>query len=513
MYRILTASKDNYITDKIINSSFRATDANVGQAATLDLFKLHAESVSGSNTTPNEISRALVKFNLNALKKLTGSFLDINKSSFNCTLKLFDVYGGQTCPSNFTLLVAPLSKSFDEGVGLNVVDFSDLDSSNFITSSIVSGTPISWEVTGANKEGFLGSPNIDIITSGTLSGSSDTQNIALFKTQAFSSGDEDLSVDVTTIVSATLAGLIPDHGFRISYSGSQETDDFTRFVKRFASTQHSDYSKRPRLEVKYDNSVQDHHESFFFNLSGSLFLNNFHRGTVADIVSGSSATRITGSDSLLLKLYSGSLASGTYYAKTVTASQHKSGDNFITGVYSASFAISQWATGALENEIKNAGSATFTEIWSSLDETVGFATGTLVVKSVNRTAFNNQSKRIVINVTNMQHEYRKNDVVRFRVFAEDIDRPIKFSKIPLESKSTIFTNMYFRVRDAVSNEVIIPFETDYRSTVCSTDSDGMYFDVYMDSLFPGRLYTLDFLVKDQGFDQIFTDSATKFRVV
>jgi hypothetical protein len=49
MYRILSASKDTYITNKIINGSFRATDANVGQAGTLDLFKLYNEnSLTGS---------------------------------------------------------------------------------------------------------------------------------------------------------------------------------------------------------------------------------------------------------------------------------------------------------------------------------------------------------------------------------------------------------------------------------------------------------------------------------
>ena len=58
MYRILTASKDTYVTNKIINNSFRATDANVGQAGTLDLFKLYAESTTGSNATPTELSRA-----------------------------------------------------------------------------------------------------------------------------------------------------------------------------------------------------------------------------------------------------------------------------------------------------------------------------------------------------------------------------------------------------------------------------------------------------------------------
>ena len=44
MQRILTASKDTYITNKIINNSFRATDSNAGSAGTLDLFKLYNEN-------------------------------------------------------------------------------------------------------------------------------------------------------------------------------------------------------------------------------------------------------------------------------------------------------------------------------------------------------------------------------------------------------------------------------------------------------------------------------------
>ena len=64
MYRIITASKDTYITNKIIDNKFRAKDANVGQAGTLDLFKLSAESkLSGSSqTSPAELSRILLKF-------------------------------------------------------------------------------------------------------------------------------------------------------------------------------------------------------------------------------------------------------------------------------------------------------------------------------------------------------------------------------------------------------------------------------------------------------------------
>tara|TARA_B100000424_G_C22675556_1_gene370413 strand:- start:160 stop:504 length:345 start_codon:yes stop_codon:yes gene_type:complete len=112
----------------------------------------------------------------------------------------------------------------------------------------------------------------------------------------------------------------------------------------------------------------------------------------------------------------------------------------------------------------------------------------------------------------MKPVYRKKDKVRFRIFVEDIDRDIVFKKLPMETESQIFTRMYYRIRDVISNEIIIPFEKANRSTICSTDSEGMYFDFYMSSLAPGRLYTIDFEIDEFGNSLLFTDAATKFRL-
>ena len=245
MYLTLTASSDTYITNKILNNNFRVTDANTGQASTLDLFKLYAESTSGSDASPTELSRILIKFDYNRLRSLTGSTLDIGHSSFKCVLKLYDVYGGQTTPSNFKVAVFPLSRSFDEGVGRDVVTFGDLGAANFVTSSISGDTAIGWNITGANRQGLLGSDNLDIISSGNLNDGSGVVN--LWGEQTFATGEEDLSLDITTVVSATLKNLIPDCGFRISYSGSQETDAKTRFVKRFASRNTLNTAIRPKI--------------------------------------------------------------------------------------------------------------------------------------------------------------------------------------------------------------------------------------------------------------------------
>lgn len=500
MIRILKASKDTYITDKIVNGN-RTEDANVGKAGTLDLFRLVGESLSGSVTEPHEISRLLVKFDLDPLRAMTGSILDLDHASFNCTLKMYDVIGGQTLPSNFNIIAFPLSHAFDEGIGRDVVSFADVDSCNFLTSSHSSGVTTLWFKSGSNKQGLLGSDDIDIIASGDLGDGNGVQN--LWSSQLFADGSEDLSLDITTVVSATLKNIIPDHGFRLSFSGSEETDNRTRFVKRFISRHSTNPRLTPRIIVKYNDSTQDHHEAFYFDLSGSLFLNNYERGRAKDIVSGSSLTAITGANSLLLTLKSGS------YSFSVTGSQHAIGSNNVTGTYSASFAIPS-TDSTLRDEIISAGSGTFDEIWGSLDGTVGFHTGTLVIKAPNRTT-GNRKPQLFVSIENMRSSYTQSDTPRMRVHVLDNSNSPVFVKTPVIRASEIFTNAHYRIRDAHNNDVIIDFDSTYQSTLLSSDADGMYFDLYMDSFDLGSVYTIDIRITD-GSEMTFADVA-KFRIV
>lgn len=513
MYRILSASKDTYITNKIINNSYRATDANVGQAGTLDLFKIYDETkLSGRDDSQTEISRILLKFDINEISTMQSQGkIDINDSSFSCFVKLNDVYGGQTTPANFDLILFPLSQSFDEGNGYDVSSFRDVGIVNYVTASTTGGVNRLWNVPGALASGSLGEENIDVIVSGTLAGPAGSSNISLSPSMYFESGEEDLLIDVTKIVSGTISGQIPDYGFLIAYSGSYEKNEKTYFVKRFASRNSSNTAIRPKLIVKYDDSLQDNHEDFIFDTTGSLYLNNFHFGVPANIKSGSAATELTGADVMVLKIISGS------FKKTFNVSQATRGINTITGVYSSSFAISSFASDSvngdsLKKHVEVSGSLTFDEIWSSSDETVTYLSSSLKIGKNSRTAFNNFQQNILVTVTNLKDSYKPGDVIKIKVFSEDRDRPISYTKLPIEKKSQIYHQMYYRVRDFQTGDIIIDFDTSGNSTRLSTDSSGMYFEFYVDSLPKGRTYVFDFLVKKAGFDTIVQDAASKFRV-
>ena len=73
-----------------------------------------------------------------------------------------------------------------------------------------------------------------------------------------------------------------------------------------------------------------------------------------------------------------------------------------------------------------------------------------------------------------------------------------------------FSKMYYRVRDANTDEIVIPFHQE--GTRLSSDSEGMYFEFEMSNLYDGRIYMFDFLIKDLGNDRLFRGASAKFRV-
>jgi hypothetical protein len=397
----------------------------------------------------------------------------------------------------------PLAKKFDEGKGRDIVNFADIGASNFVTASYSNGSAVAWDIPGALASGSLGASNLDVYISGSLAGPAGTTIKNLSSEQTFSTGKEDLNIDVTTAVSASLSGQLTNYGFVVAYSGSYETDRKTYFVKRFGSNNSANVFDRPQLIIKYDDSILDVNRNFIFNVTGSLFLNNFHRGIRSNILSGTSATQITGLDCMKLILKSGS------YTSTHSVSQHKVGENFQTGIYSASLAISEYHSNLIE-EVKRNNSASFVQIWSSNDMTVGYLTGSLVIKSPFRTAFDGTIERILVTCKNLKSKYRKNDEVKIRVFIENRDEKIIFRKLPVENISEIYSNMHYRIVDVDRGKVIIPFDTSNNSTRLSSDSDGMYFMVSMKNLTPGRTYKFEFLIKDYENDFFVNDASGKF---
>ena len=495
--------------DKIIDNKLRATDTNVGRAGTLDLFKLYDENKLNNTGSQDELSRLLIKFDLTKPRKLLNQTIDITDASFKAKIRLYDVRSGHALPSNFNVIAHPLSQSFDEGPGRDLSSFSDLSSTNFLTSSVKSGTALGWYASGANFEGGLGAQNVDIIGSGTV-GVSSMQYY--YGVQHFPQGNEDLLIDVTKAVSGTLAGFIPDHGFRIAFSGSDENDKKSRFVKRFGSRHSANPLIRPVLEISFDDSIQDNRGNFYFDNTGSIFLQNNYRTNLANLKL--TGTDVTGQDSLRVKLVKGD------YSKTFFASQHTGPLGLgKQGIYSASLSISSDDTGeyargkTLSSLISREKEVTFTEYWQSLDGTKAWHTGSLTIKALvpNSSLFEDN---IDVYSTNCKASYSRKDQSRIQLFGINNEvKKEKSGKKPRHKKSEILENVFYRVLDADALVPIFEFGQDDNSTRVSTDGEGMYFDFHFDILPPGRAYLFEYLIVDKNSRKILRDRRTRFTVL
>jgi hypothetical protein len=517
MFYILTASADTYITNKIIDSKFKATDANVGRAGTLDLFKLWDESsyVSASQrvtSSVDEISRLLIKFDYENIAKLTSSSLDMNHPSFNVKLELFEAVLGAPVPKDFKVVAFPLSKSWDEGSGRNVNNFSDIDAANFITASYSSTSVIKWNTSGSAARGFMGDTGIDYMISGAIG----SQTIDFGSTQFFREGPGKLSLNVTKVVSASISNIVDNHGFRISYSGSYESDRKTRFVKRFASRHARNAMIVPRMIFTWDDSIQDKHKGLLFNVSSSLFLRNLTAGRPQNLASGSSLTQAVGQDCVLLRFVSSSGDTAREANIYVTASQHTGSTSGagMTGVYSGTFNLNRFDSTFFQT-LKNNDEIELQEIWSSMDKTVGYYTGSIKVKKAERSVGGFANRRLLFTPVGAQSEYEQDVEATIRFFVEDLDGNSneKSYKLPRRLETIIIDEAYYRIKDVQTGTIIVPFDKTYQSTRVSTDGNGMFVQFRTSGLPANRQLTIDLLLVDRGMDRLMKIPEINFRVV
>ena len=240
--------------------------------------------------------------------------------------------------------------------------------------------------------------------------------------QYFKTGEEDLYVDVTNVISATLKNDIPDAGFRITFEKDLEDNNKTYFVKRFCSRHAYDDSKRPKLIVKFDDSIQDDTSNLFLDAPepSNLFLYNYVSNRLSNLVSASSG--ITGSNCLLLELQTQVSGVGAY-SLFFTGSQHYFGSNPSTGIYSASISL-PLSNSNLRTNVEQSGSVSFTPIWTSLDKSVVFVTGSMITAyPPSRISNVLNPRRYVVSTTGISKDYSENEEVTMRVNVFDANSP------------------------------------------------------------------------------------------
>jgi hypothetical protein len=503
-----TGSKDSYVTNKIIGGVRRATGGNVGFASTIDIFKLYGESTlsgykgtcaidgadpvdySGTqagceaesgdtgvySTNLIEVSRGLIQFDLAALKTELDTMIDAtNDTSLKINLVLKDVQGTQVAPSNFTLKLFKIEESWDEGVGDNVVTFGDTHAVSWASRSLGND----WTTAGGHY------------------------NSTEIGSQTFSTGLEDLRMDITTWVKACWAGTHTNNGWLLKLD-SEETDAASYFVKRFASRHTRNPFLRPRLECFWSEYHLDDRLGFDANTSNTLSVRNYSKG-VATSFPTSSVPSLT-------------LLSGSWSKSSISTALVSVSGNSQTGMYAATVTmdvINDSDYTDLATNLFATGSLNIEERW--YDGTFLVHSGSFKLNNP-QSNFSGTPKDYRFSILDLKSKYTAQDTPMIRIFVRDRNLANESVRIPIQLKSQIINKAYYQIRDTNSQQILIPFSDKASSsfqsveaTRISTDGEGMYFSFPVSVLPRGRTYTIDIAFYDRGKRRIF-ESNHAFKV-
>jgi hypothetical protein len=122
------------------------------------------------------------------------------------------------------------------------------------------------------------------------------------------------------------------------------------------------------------------------------------------------------------------------------------------------------------------------------------------------------SDLFVATLGNNKGEYQQDSIQRFRVNVRDKypARTFQTSSLYLNNKA-LPSSSYWSIKDLDTQEIVVDYDTSYTKISC--DSNGNYFDIYMNGLEPERYYKLSFKTVLSNGETIISDDNYYFKVI
>ena len=458
-YRIFS-TKDNWITNKSLDGTLtnRATGSNLGTSPALNVFAAKDEIQTGSI----ELARTLIDFDITELSGKIYTDRIIPSSSVSYILKMFDMKHGETIPTSYDLFVYPLSRSWDEGGGIDSDDFEDYGYSNWLSAS----STVTWTVTGS-----------DFVTHVSSS-------------QHFDTGQEDLEVNITSLINEWLTGSMSNrrNGIVLKLGTTEESNGVHYYVKKLHSGESKFVDRTPYIEARWSDVLKDNRGNFGYNVENKLFMYNFVRGELTVVQE----------------------------PVTVRIQDHLIG---ASSSYSASFSTYQIASGVLTASITISNTASFSasfyDIWFSGSRI--YLTGTFKPLSLTASSVD-QYNEFTLDVTNLKRVYSVDEEARLKVNVRNRDYKTHRGVVAtasLASQKEYIEKMYYSIENNETGEIVVPFGTSSTNpyTQLSYDNNGNYFNIWMKSFVPGFMYKFKFLIDINNNDKKIIEEDFLFKVI
>ena len=468
-----TANADTTITNAYKeNLQTRATGSNMGLADSLEVFHIFGQESSSSA----EDSRVLIDFPVTTTIVSDRSAGTIPASgSVSWFLRVHNVAHPNTLPRNYNMTISAVSRSWDEGTGLDMEGYSDVGYANWVDAASSSLGTSSWTAAGGD---YHASPTY---------------------TAYFDNGTEDIEIDISHLVEEWVKGTSGggQDTYGVGIRMENESALSSSYTKKFSARGSQYFFNRPTLEARWDSATKDDRGNFYYSSSlapaadnlNTLYLYNYSRGRLVDIpgigegdnisVSFYASTSDAPSGAKILLPVGGGVAANLNVNAT--------GSWVSTGIYSANLAITASATPL----------TTIHDVWHS--GTVEYHTGSITPNSLNSSVENSVSQ-MVMNITNLRDSYYRNETARFRLYTRQKNwNPTIYTTAISTPANYIVESGSFKVVRLIDDLDVVAFGTGSDlHTQMSFDSTGNYFDLDMSMLEAGYGYGIKFAFYDGG---------------
>ena len=543
------ADADNTITNAYApDLNQRSTGSNAGRADVMDIYSIYGRY----STSSVELSRALVKFPITSISADRTSGNIPASGNVNFYLRLFNAEHSQTVPQDYTLTIMAVSQSWQEGDGLDLINYKDKTNGNIGSNWMSASNTRKWtDIHGKILAG--GSYHTSSVKSSDPATFNQEQHIF---NKDFDTGIEDLEIDITPLVEQWIAGTYNNYGvgimlsasFEGKHSGSADGSHPRRpgevypvttesegdegiiynpsgstesyYIKRFFSRGTQYFFKKPCIEARWDDSKRDNRGNFYYSSSladrydnlNTLYFYNYVRGELKDIPNLGSDKRI------YVSIFSGNLDNN---APSASAGGHPSAscqvlsvDGNTHGVNSTNLLVATGgivSTGIYSCSLAFTGSSDLTRIFDvwftgSLNTKAAFSTTATVfftgsVDPVTLAASEIKSRpTYYINITNIKDHYRNDEVARMELYIRDRNwSPTVYTKANEDIENTNIQSASYRVFRVIDALECVPYGTGSElETSLSYDVSGNYFDFDMSLLEAGYEYGFKFAFYDNS---------------
>jgi len=461
------------------------------------------QSITLTQATAGESGNTAITENLANVTKtdFTGGITNVN-----FYLRMFNAVHGQPLPRDLVLTARPITKTWDEGYGLDMDSYSD------------KGYPLVTGSTWHTASGYVkwDTPGGDV--------SLDAKNNY---TDYFEKGDENLEINITNLMEDWLYGTRSNYGMLIQVTSSQEAFNGSEgtlaevlslnltgskksyYTKKFHGRTSEYFFKRPIIEARWDyNRIKDDRGKAHYSSSllrntdnlNTLYLYNYVGGKLRNIpyladnliyvqlFSGSLGNTAPQGAALTMAAPDGGSAGGVSSGSpTVIAGGLVSGE---VGIYTASFALtSNIAPTDVLTDIF--------DVWMNgagvASSTVQFHTSSFKIDKFPAYDYNYEPE-YVAKITNLKDSYDHGETAKLRIFNRLKNwQPNVYTVANSTPQNTIIQSGSYRVYRVRDNMEVIRHSTasSDNETYLSYDKNGNFFDLDTSMLEPGYMYGIE----------------------